>query len=74
MTEDSLFGKWYGVLYCTKRTSKLFVVKILKRFVADENGLVENLEVRCLKPKVGSSILFHFEDKNGYLLKLIHGT
>ena len=67
MTEDSLFGKWYGVLYCTKRTSKLFVVKILKRFVADENGLVENLEVRW--PKVGSSILVFYS-----ILRIKMGT
>ena len=57
VTEDSLLGKWYGVVYCTKRISKLFVGKILKRFLADENGLVEKLEVRCLKPKVSSGTI-----------------
>lgn len=55
----------YGVVYCTKRISKLYVGKILKRFLADENGLVEKLEVRCLKPKVGSGTIL--EDTPAHL-------
>ena len=54
---------WCSV--CTKRISKLYVGKILKRFLADENGLVEKLEVRCLKPKVGSSTIL--EDTPAHL-------
>ncbi|KAG1653515.1 hypothetical protein GQR58_025525 [Nymphon striatum] len=32
----------------------LFVGKVLRRFLDDENGPTESLEMKCLKPKVGS--------------------
>ena len=52
--EDEIEGKWFGVMYGTKRSLLLLVGKVLKRFLEDENGPVESLEIRCLKPKTGS--------------------
>ena len=49
--EDDILGKWFGVIYCTKRSSVLLVGKVLQRFLVDEDGPVDSLEFRCLKPK-----------------------
>ena len=57
VAKESVFGKWYAVVYSTKRTVQLFVSKIMKRFLVDENGAVVCLNVLCLKPKVGPSTL-----------------
>ena len=52
--EEDLIGKWYGVIFETKRSSMLFIGKIVRRFLLDEEGPVDSLEIRCMKPKVGS--------------------
>ena len=57
VAKESVLGKWYAVVYSTKRTGQLFVSKIIKRFLVDENGAVDCLNVLCLKPKVGPSTL-----------------
>ena len=57
VAKESVLGKWYAVVYSTKRTSQLFVSKIMKSLFVDENGAVDCLNVLCLKPKVGSSTL-----------------
>ena len=52
--EQAIVGKWYAVIYQSKRNSNLFIGKVLRRFLTDENGgNVDSVEVRCLKPKVG---------------------
>jgi len=53
VSQEAILGKWYAVTYETKRTSRLFIGKIVKRFLTDKDGSVESLEIRCLKPKVG---------------------
>ena len=50
--EDGIKGKWFCIVYGTKQS--LLVRKLLKRFLEDENGPVESLKIRCLKPKTGS--------------------
>ena len=55
--EEGLIGKWYGVAFETKRSSMLLIGKILRRFLKDEEGPVESLEIRCLKYKIGSSTI-----------------
>ena len=55
--EEDLVGKWYGVAFKTKRCHMLFIGKILKRFLKDEEGPVETLEIRCLKNKIGSGTI-----------------
>ena len=57
--EETIKGKWYGVLYSTKKSQALYIAKILRRFLADENGPVDCIEMRCLKPKVGSVTILH---------------
>ena len=41
---------------------QLFVNKIMKHFLVDENGPVDSLETRCRKPKVGSDSLLDDSD------------
>ena len=55
--EGSVLGKWYTVVYSTKRADQLFASKIMNRFLVDENDPVDSLKVRCLKPKMGSGTL-----------------
>jgi hypothetical protein len=54
VTEETIKGKWYGVIFSNKRCNQLFIGKVLRRLLVDENGPVESIEFRCLKPKVGS--------------------
>ena len=57
MPEEDVLRKWYTVIYAAKRARHIYVGKILKRFLLEENGDVDCLEVHCLKPKVGSGTL-----------------
>ena len=57
VAKESVLGKWYAVVYSTKGTGQLFVSKIMKRFLVDENGVADCLNVLCLKPKVEPSTL-----------------
>ena len=52
--EDDLLGKWYGLIYASKKQNMFFIGKVLSRFLEDKNGPVESIEFHCLKPKVGS--------------------
>ena len=54
---ESVLVKWYVVVCSTKCASQLFVCKIIKCFLVDENGSVDSLKVCCLIPKVGSVTL-----------------
>lgn len=40
-----------------KEIQSVYVGKVVKRFLVDENGPVESVLVRCLKPKSGSSTI-----------------
>ena len=51
-----LKGKWYAVVYAGKRVAHLFVARIMKRFILDENGLVEAVERTCFKEKLGNVV------------------
>jgi len=51
--EEDIIGKWFGVVYRTEKFAPaLYVAKALKRFLADENGIVE-----CLGVFNGKSLL-----------------
>ena len=77
--EEQILGKWYAVIYETKCSNMLFVVKPLRRFLGDENGPTESLEMKCLKPMVGSGTTLedtpeHLPDISVfYLSKVIAG-
>ena len=45
MAKESALGKWNAVVYTTKRTCQLLVSKIIKRFLVDENGAVDCLNI-----------------------------
>ena len=53
MKDEYIIGKWYAVIFQSKRNKRLYIGKVLHHFLFDENGGVESLEIRCLKPKVG---------------------
>ena len=55
--ENEIRGSWYGVIYEKGRKKILFVAKVINRFLHDENGPVDKLRMRCLKPKYGSGNL-----------------
>ena len=52
--EDDILNKWVGVIYHHKKRQQLYVGRIKKRFLQDDNGPAAALEVECLKPHVGS--------------------
>ena len=65
IAEKDIIGKRYGVVWQGKRTETLYVAKVIKRFLVDENGPVETLLMQSLKPKLGSGITL--EDIPKYL-------
>ena len=52
--ETEVIGRWYAAIFATKRTKRLYVGRLLKRFLKDEDGDVDSIQLHCLKPKVGS--------------------
>ena len=58
-------GKWYVGIYKMKKCSKLFISRLLKQFLDDRNKKVEAIEMRCLKPKVGTGPIL--EDTTDHL-------
>ena len=60
--ESSILGKWYAVIYTTKKSNKLLIGKVLRRFLNDVNGPIESVEFRCLKPKVFEDTPCHLPD------------
>lgn len=55
--ESEIVGKWFAGIYESGRSRRLCIGQILKRFLKDENGDVDAIEMRCLKPKVGLSTI-----------------
>jgi len=53
--EECIVGKWYGCI-CGEKKTQLYVAKVEKRFLVDEDGPVDTISMRCLKPKTGSGI------------------
>ena len=57
--EKDIIGKWCACIYVLPRKQLVYIGKILKRFLKDENGPVLNLEVNCcLKEKIRSPGLY----------------
>ena len=52
--EEDLIGKWYEVIYRSKKKLILYVAKIKNRFLEDVDGPVCSLLMECLMPKTGS--------------------
>ena len=45
--EVDIKGKWYAVCFQIKRKTSLFVGKICRRFLIEEDGDVDKVEIRC---------------------------
>eukprot|EP00111_Clytia_hemisphaerica_P011311 TCONS_00033114-protein len=52
-------GRWYAAIYTTKKTKRLYIGRLLKRFLKDEDGAVDSIQLHCLKPKVRSGTRWH---------------
>lgn len=53
ISEKDIQGLWYGVILREDKCQVLNVAKLVRRFLSDENGEVEMLEMECLIPKHG---------------------
>lgn len=53
-TQSEAVQRWYGAIYVNKGKPALCIGKALKRFLTDENGCVESLQLDCWKPRVGT--------------------
>ena len=55
-----MVGKWFTGIYETKRIKSLCIVQLIKWFLKDENGDVDVIEMRFLKPRAGLSMVMEF--------------
>ena len=55
--EKDFINKWFAVVYVSKHKKTLYISKFIKKFPADEDGLVDECLMRCLKPKIDSVTL-----------------
>ena len=74
MKDEYIIGKWYAVIFQCKRNKRLYIGKVLHRFLFDENGGVESLEIRYLKPKMGHGTILevtpsHLPDISNFVLE-----
>ena len=53
--ETDIVGKWLGVIYSGKKRSSLFIAKVNKRFLHDENGKVNTLYYFGRYPKTSTT-------------------
>ena len=53
MSVEDIVGKWFAISHFGQRRPTLLVGKVLKRFLFDKDGNVDELEMKFLKPKVG---------------------
>ena len=51
--ESEILGMWYAGIWENKKTKKLCIGRLLKRFLHDKHRDVHIIELSCLKPKVG---------------------
>ena len=54
VSEKVIVGKWFAVVYQNhKGKDNLYVGKLERRFLHDEQGDVQGLQINCLKPRCG---------------------
>ena len=67
MSEDSIVNKWFAAVYYVDaknlRKPKLFVGKVLKRFLEDDDGPATALQLDCLSPAVTTTTTELYEIK-----------
>ena len=52
---SEIVGKWFAGIFKTKRSKRLYIGQLMEQFLKDENGDVDVIEMRCLRPRVGLS-------------------
>ena len=62
--EKDLINKWFAVVHASKHKRTLYIAKFVKRFLADEDGPVDECLMRCLKPKIDSETLLEDNPKH----------
>ena len=55
--EKDLINKWFAVVHASKHKRTLYIAKFVTRFLANEDGPVDECLMRCLKPKIDSRTL-----------------
>ena len=55
--EKDLINKCFAVVHASKHKRTLYIAKFVTRFLADEDGPVDECLMRCLKPKIDSGTL-----------------
>ena len=53
--EKNVKGKWYTIIYMSKKVLHTFIARLQKRFRADSDWSLEGIECVCLKEKLGFS-------------------
>ena len=53
-SKSDILNKWFACVYQIKNKPCLFIEKLIKRFLHDENGLIATPSIGCLKPPIGS--------------------
>ena len=62
--EKDLINKWFALVYVSKRERTLYIAKFIKRFLVDEDGLVDECLMSCLIPKIDSGTLLEGTPKH----------
>ena len=52
--EADIKGKWYAIIYEQGKKKYLYIGRVLQRFSIDENGVINFLQIDCLKQHLGS--------------------
>ena len=58
--EDNLLNRFFGAIYYADKGRKkplLYIGKLLRRFLKDENGPTDSLQLDCLKPGLGKTTI-----------------
>ena len=63
--ESDIVSKWFTGIY--EKQEKLYIGCLLKRFLKDEESDIESMEMRCFKPKVGSSTIMEDTPNQGLI-------
>lgn len=53
ISEKDLVGKFYATIYYKGTKGMLYIGKVVRRFLEEKEGNVTQLEIMCLKPKIG---------------------
>ena len=64
ISEKTLLGKWYAIIYSNAKKPMLYIGKFEKRWLYDEGGAVTHIDLCCLKSKSGSGTVLEETPKH----------